>query len=143
MERAKMEAKAKDAKAELVALKSYTQLEQHDRSGYLRLLELLVERQRWEEAREVAESALFVDIANPELHRLYARTLANLGKRVQAVYEYNSALIAGAPPEMAVGIYSELAKGYEQLKQPEFAKKALEYRERVQKRVKTELASVD
>ena len=102
-----------------------------------------MERQRWEEARAVAESAIFVDVTNPELHRLYARTLANLGKRTQAIYEYNSAIIAGAPPEMAVGIYAEMAKGYEKLGKPELQKRALEFKERVAKRVKTEMASND
>lgn len=139
--RAEMEQKAANGPAEIDALKAYTMIEEHDRKAYLRLLELLVERQRWEEARAVAESAIFVDVGNPELHRLYARTLANLGKRKQAIYEYNSAIIAGAPPEMAVGIYAEMAKGYEKLGKPELQKRALEFKERVGKRVKTEMAS--
>ena len=141
--RAKMERKAANGLAEIDALKAYTKIKEHDREAYLRLLTLLVERQRWEEARAVAESAIYVDVANPELHRLYARTLANLGMRTQAIYEYNSAIIAGAPPEMAVGIYAEMAKGYEKLGKPDFQKRALEYKERVAKRVKTEMASTE
>jgi cellulose synthase operon protein C len=138
---AKMEQKAHDGRAEIEALKKYVVLEQHDRGAYLRLLTLLCERQRWEEAREVAESAIYVDVGNPELHRLYARTLANLGRRKQAIFEYNSAILAGAPPEMATGIYAEMAKGYLALGKKDLAEQAKELQERSEKRIKTEVAS--
>jgi tetratricopeptide (TPR) repeat protein len=140
-ELAKMEKKSHDGKAEIEALKKYVLLEQHDRGAYLRLLSLLVERQRWEEARSVAESAIYVDVGNPELHRLYARTLANLGRRKQAIFEYNSAILSGAPPEMATGIYAEMAKGYLALGKKDLADQAKELQERSEKRIKTEVAA--
>jgi cellulose synthase operon protein C len=138
---AKMEQKAHDGKAEIEALKKYVVLEQHDRGAYLRLLSLLVERQRWEEALAVAESAIYVDVGNPELHRLYARTLANLGRRKQAIFEYNSAILSGAPPEMAAGIYGEMVKGYLALGKKDLADQAKELQERSEKRIKTEVAA--
>ncbi|MBL8743066.1 MAG: hypothetical protein JNK04_18280, partial [Myxococcales bacterium] len=83
---------------------------------------------------KVGESAIFTDVSNPEVHRLYARALASSGKHVSAIYEYNSAIVAGAPPDMAVEIYRELAKGYEKLKQPAFAEKARQLQAKAEKR---------
>ena len=130
----KLHRKLQDGRSEIAALKKYVLLEQHDRGAWGRLLEGLVERNEWEEAVKVGESALYIDVGNPEIHRLYARALASTGRPVSAIFEYNSALIAGAPPEMAVGIYDELAKGYDSLKKPELAAKAREYKAKVETR---------
>jgi tetratricopeptide (TPR) repeat protein len=126
--------KTHDERRELEHLKKYVLLEQHDRSAWLRLLDGLVARNRWDEAVKVGESTMFVDVGNPEAHRLYARALANSGRHLSAIYEYNSAIVAGAPPEMAKGIYHELAKGYDKLKQPKLAEQARAYEKRMESR---------
>lgn len=131
----KVQRRTKDVRGEMDALRKYVVLEQHDRGAWNRLLEILVERNYWEEAVKVGESAMYVDVGNPEVHRLYARALAKTGRLSSAIYEYNSAIIAGAPPEMAVGIYEELAKGYDKLNQPKHAEKAREYQQKIQKKV--------
>jgi tetratricopeptide (TPR) repeat protein len=123
--------KVRDERTELAHLKKYVLLEQHDREAWGRLLEGSVARNRWEEAVQVGESALFVDVANPEVHRLYARALAKSGRHLSAIYEYNSAIVAGAPPVMAVEIYRELAKGYDKLGQPKLAEQARAYEKKM------------
>jgi len=125
--------KTHDGRKELDHLKTYVLLEQHDRSAWLRLLDGLVARNRWEDAAKVGESTMFVDVGNPEAHRLYARALAASGRHLSAIYEYNSAIVAGAPPEMAAGVYHELAKGYDKLKQPKLAEQARAYEARMSK----------
>ncbi|WP_437591861.1 tetratricopeptide repeat protein [Sorangium sp. So ce1000] len=117
----------KDAAGELSALRRLALLDQHDRRVWRRLLRLLVERGAWEEARKVGEGAIFVDVANPEIHRLYARALARTGRHVSAIYELNSALLAGSKPGDAAEIYGELAKAYAKMKRDDYAKQALEY----------------
>ncbi|WP_437280704.1 tetratricopeptide repeat protein [Sorangium sp. So ce375] len=117
----------KDAAGELSALRRLALLDQHDRRVWRRLLRLLVERGAWEEARKVGESAIFVDVANPEIHRLYARALARTGRHVSAIYELNSALLSGSKPGDAAEIYGELAKAYAKMKRDDYAKQALEY----------------
>ena len=69
---------------------------------------------------------MFIDVANPETHRLYARALAKTGKHLSAIYEYNSAIAAGAPTDMAIEVYHELAKGYDKLGEKQMAEKARE-----------------
>lgn len=117
----------KDAAGQLAALRRLALLDQHDRRVWRLLLRLLVERGAWEEARKVGESAIYVDVANPEIHRLYARALARTGRHVSAVYELNSALIARPRPAEAAEIYGELAKAYAKMKRDDYAKQALEY----------------
>ncbi|WP_437769414.1 tetratricopeptide repeat protein [Sorangium sp. So ce281] len=117
----------KDAAGELSALRRLALLDQHDRRVWRRLLRLLVERGAWEEARKVGEGAIFVDVANPEIHRLYARALARTGRHVSAIYELNSALLSGSKPGDAAEIYGELGKAYAKMKRDDYAKQALEY----------------
>jgi Flp pilus assembly protein TadD len=119
--------KQQDAEGELKALGQIALLDQHDRKVWNMLLQRLVDRGRWEEAAKVGESALFVDVTNPKVHRLYARALARTGQFVSAVYELNSALICKPKPKDQAEIYEELGKAYDKLKQPEFAAKAREY----------------
>lgn len=121
----------KDAAGELSALRRLALIDQHDRRVWRRLLRLLVERGQWEEARKVGESAIYVDVASAEVHRLYARALARTGRHVSAVYELNSALLCKPKPEEAAAIYEELAKAYAKMKRDDYAKKALEYAKRM------------
>lgn len=117
----------RDAAGELSALRKLARLDQHDRGVWRLLLEHLLRRGEWEEARRVGESAMFIDVMNPELHRLYARALARTGHFVSAVYELNSALIAKPPPALAQAIYRELGQAYDKLGEAEYAKAAESY----------------
>ncbi|WP_156041312.1 tetratricopeptide repeat protein [Chondromyces apiculatus] len=125
--------KAKETAGELSALRRLSLVDQHDRRVWRQLLRLLVEQGQWEEARRVGESALFVDVASSETHRLYARALARTGHHLSAIYELNSALIAHPKPAEAVEIYGELAKAYEKLKRDDLVKQALAHQQEIQK----------
>lgn len=116
-----------DTSAQLDALQRLSLVDQHDRRVWVRLLELLVSRGKWNEAVKVGESAIYVDVMNPKVHRLYAKALARTGKQISAIFELNSALLASTEPAEKAEIYDAMAKGYEKLKQPEMAKQALDY----------------
>ena len=124
--------KQKDADGELSALSRLARLDQHDRKVWGMLLERLVARGHFEEATKVGESALFVDVKNPKVHRLYARALARTGRQVSAIFELNSALLCGPKPKEQAEIYEMLAAGYDKLKEPEYAKKAREYKRQIE-----------
>lgn len=119
--------KQKDTAGELSALKRLSLLDQHDRRVWRALLRLLVEKGQWEEARKAGESALFVDVANAEIHRLYARALARTGNFISAIYELNSAILCKPKTKEQIAIYGELATAYDKLKRPELAKQARDY----------------
>lgn len=124
--------KKKDTAGELSALQRLARLDQHDRRVWLRLLEHLVRLGEWQQARIVGESAIFVDVANPRIHRLYARALARTGRYVSAIYELNSAIACRPEPKELAEIYGELAKGYDKLKRDDYAKRAREFQKQVQ-----------
>jgi len=117
----------KDVDGELAALRLLSKLDQHDPRVWRRLLKLLVQRGYWKEAVAVGESALFVDLRNPEIHRLYARALARSGRFISAIYELNSAIIAGPEPAEAAAIYRMMAEGYRKLGRKEYAERAERY----------------
>lgn len=124
--------KRKDGDGELSALIRLSQLDQHDRKVWGLLLEKLVARGRWEDAARAGESALFIDVRNPKIHKLYARALARTGRQVSAIYELNSALICKPKPKEQAEIYGMMAEGYDKLGEPEMAKKAREYRRQIE-----------
>jgi cellulose synthase operon protein C len=123
--------KKKDEAAQLEALRRLALLDQHDRRVWIRLLRMLVERGLWEEARKIGEGAIFVDVSNPEVHRLYARALARTGNQISAIFELNSAILCRPEDAELKEIYEDMAVGYDKLKQPEFAKQAREYAKQV------------
>ncbi len=116
-----------DKTAELDALRRLSMVDQHDRRVWVRMLELLVARGSYEEAVKVGESALYVDVMNPRVHRLYAKALAHTGKQVSAIFELNSAILAETETGGKAELYEALAKGYDKLKEPEMAKQARDY----------------
>ncbi|MBW2524062.1 MAG: tetratricopeptide repeat protein [Deltaproteobacteria bacterium] len=126
----------KDVDGELSALRLLAQIDQHDRRVWRRLLQRLVERGKWEEARAVGESAIFVDVHHPETHQLYARALARSRRHVSAIFELNSAILAGAEPPAAAAIYRSMAEGYRKLGREDYAAKAEQYAERMAARTK-------
>lgn len=119
--------KQNDESGELSALQRLAMIDQHDRRVWKMLLEHLVKRGQWEEARKVGEGAMFIDVMNPDVHRLYARALARTGRFVSAVYELNSAIVAKPPPKDAARIYRELATAYEKLGRKDYAAKAADF----------------
>lgn len=76
----------------LEVLKKLAPLEQHDRKVWRMLLEKLVARQQWDEARRVGEGAIFVDVMGGQTHTLYARALAAQNAHDKAAYELETAL---------------------------------------------------
>jgi tetratricopeptide (TPR) repeat protein len=102
-------AEKRDADA-LGALREIAGLDQHDRRGYKLLLEKLVERGQWDEARRVGESALYVDVHDASLHVGYARALAEGGDHETASFELESALLCEGTPEEKATSHALLAR---------------------------------
>jgi len=119
--------KDKDENGQLGALRQLAKLEQHDRRVFGRLLGLLVKRGYWKEASAVGSSAIYVDVANPEIHWNYARALARTGKHISAIRELNSAILSRPEPKDAVAIYQMMAEGYRKLGKKDYAAKADKY----------------
>lgn len=97
----------------LTLLKEAARLDQHDRELWVSLLEGLVRAERWEEAREVGESAIFVDVANPEVHVLYARALSRGGQHQKAIFELESALACKPSPRDEAKVHALLAEEHQ------------------------------
>jgi cellulose synthase operon protein C len=116
-----------DIAGELDALRRLALVDQHDRRVWIRLLEMLVKRGQWDEAVKIGESAVYVDVMNPRVHRLYAKALSRSGKYISAIYELNSAILAERDLAKKAELYEVLAQGYEKLKEPELAKRARDY----------------
>jgi tetratricopeptide (TPR) repeat protein len=98
----------RDADA-LAALRDLTMLDQHDRRGWGLLLQKLVDGKQWDEAKKVGESALFVDVENPQVHLNYARAFAATGAHDRAVFELESALACEPKPKVAATAHALLA----------------------------------
>lgn len=94
---------------ELELLRKLAPLEQHDKRVYRLLLEKLVAAKRWEEARAVGESAIFVDVEHAASHVAYARALSQTGDRSRAIFELESALACEAPPKEHATAHALLA----------------------------------
>jgi tetratricopeptide (TPR) repeat protein len=110
----------------LAALEKLAQLEQHDRKVWRLLLEKLVAAKRWDDARRIGESAIFVDITGLQTHALYARALAAQNAHDEAVYELETAVLCpGKPPEKATA-HALLAQELVVLKRNVEAKKHLD-----------------
>jgi tetratricopeptide (TPR) repeat protein len=87
----------RDADA-LWALRELVRLDQHDRRAYKLLLEALVDGKRWDEAKRVGQSAIYVDVESAEMHVNYARALSATGDHATAAFELESALLCDAKP---------------------------------------------
>jgi predicted Zn-dependent protease len=123
-----------NAEAELGALRSLVILEENDGDSYRRLLELLISRGAFEEARKVGEAGVFVDVESATMHMLYADALAGAGARKDALFEFESATLTnGEPAELARAHqkYSEaLAKAGDKRGAAAHAKTAAELRDK-------------
>ena len=56
------------------------------------------------------ESAMFVDVENPDVHALYATALAQTGDHAKAVFELESALLCGPPPPEAASSFARSSR---------------------------------
>ena len=119
--------KQKDEQGQLWALQELSKLDQHDRRVWFRLLTMLVKRGKWKDAVKVGESAIYVDVANPRGALVVRPCARETGRHVSAIFEMNSALIAGAPPKLATTIYERMAEGYAKLGKAQYAAKAKQY----------------
>lgn len=81
------------------ALSELVKVDQHDRHAWGLLLEKLTQARRWDEAKRVGESALFVDVESAPVHVAYARALAATGDHRTAAFELESALLCDSKPE--------------------------------------------
>lgn len=105
-------------------LEEVARIDQHDRRAWGLLLEGLVESEAWEKARKVGESAMFIDVANPDVHILYARALSAGKLHKKAIFELESALACSPVPKTAALAHARLAKEHQALGQLAQAKAA-------------------
>jgi cellulose synthase operon protein C len=116
---------AHEAKAEgdeLELLRKLAQLEQHDKKVWRLLLEKLVAKKDWEQARRVGESAVFVDVAGGPTHILYARALGALGAHEKALFELESALLTKLKDPEKASAHAVMARSLTALKRPDAQK---------------------
>lgn len=101
----------RDADA-LAALRDLARIDQHDRRVWKLLLDKLVALQRWDEAKRVGESALYVDVESGAVHVDYARALAATGDHSTAAFELESALLCDGKPQEKATAHALLAREY-------------------------------
>ena len=98
-----------DEDAELDALRALTPIEENNGEAYRRLVEILVSRHAFEEARKAGEAAVYVDVENAGTHLAYAQALVGAGARQDAIFELESALKCDARPDDLIVAHSRLA----------------------------------
>ena len=101
---------------EIGALKKLVDLEQHEPAPYRRVLRLLLDKQRFDEARVIGEAAIWADVEGLETHTSFAEALAATGSPDRALFELETALLCpGRPPEKAE-VHAVFAETYLKLK---------------------------
>ncbi|MGA3119684.1 MAG: hypothetical protein ABSF69_02845 [Polyangiaceae bacterium] len=94
----------------LAALRDLAQLDQHDRRVWDLLIDKLVTLKRWDEAKSVGESALYVDVENAAVHVAYAQALSATGDHETAAFELESALVCDADSSEKAKAHALLAR---------------------------------
>ncbi len=102
-----------NADAELRALDRLVVLEEQIADLHMRRLELLVDQKQWDRAVAAGEMAIWVDLSNIEIHRLYARALEGAGERKQALFELESAVLGDGRPAEVAQAHLALADAYQ------------------------------
>jgi len=115
----------------LALLRKLAPLEQHERKVWRLLLDKLIEKKSWEEARAVGESAIFVDVEHAATHIAYSRALSNLGDHPGAIFELDSALAGAASPKEKGTAHALLATEYVATKNIAEARKHLDEAKRI------------
>jgi hypothetical protein len=105
---------ARDEARELDVLARLVPLEQHEPDLHRRWLELLVAAGRHAEAVRSGPSALFADMEGARTHVAYARALAAVGRRADARFELESALLCPDRPEHLAAAHRAYADLLEQ-----------------------------
>jgi hypothetical protein len=108
---------------EIDQLKTLVKLEQHEPAPYRRLLRLLLDKQRFEEARAIGESAIWADIESLMTHSLVAEAYAGSGMLPKAVFEWDSALMCPGRPNEKAQVHAMLAETHLKLKNRALAAK--------------------
>jgi tetratricopeptide (TPR) repeat protein len=111
---------------ELDLLKKLAPLAQHDRKVWRMLLQRLVTAKRWDEAKQVGESTLFVDVETASTHVLYAKALGALKEHDKAMFELESALACEAKPKETAAVHAAIAAEQLAVKNVAAARKARE-----------------
>ncbi len=97
---AHMHQKRGDADAELEVLLRWVPLAEHAGFVHRRLMELLLQKERFSDATRLATHAVWADLANVDTHRWAALAWSRAGNRKQADFEWESALLCpGTPPQ--------------------------------------------
>ena len=94
---------------EIDALRKFVRIDQDEPRAYQRLLRLLIDTGQPREAVEVGAAAIYVDMTGLLTHQLYAEALASVGKKDQAVFELESALLCPARPGELADAHAQLA----------------------------------
>jgi predicted Zn-dependent protease len=115
---------AKDTDRELATLERFARLEEHQGEVHGRLLELLIERKDFRAAEKAGEAALWANLADPQIHVLFARALEGVGNTERAVFELESATLCEAPPKKRAETFDALAAAQARLGRTAEAKKA-------------------
>ncbi len=100
----------KDSLDPLPLLRVLAPLDPNDRRAWGLLLDALVAKGAWEEARRAGESALFIDVGRAGMHVSYARALAGTGEHTAAVFELESALLCEPKGAEASTVHALLAR---------------------------------
>jgi len=94
----------------LGALREVARLDQHDRRSWALLLGRLVDARLWNEAKQVGEAALYVDVQSADVHAGYAQALAATGDHATAAFELESALLCDGKPAGKAAAHALLAR---------------------------------
>jgi tetratricopeptide (TPR) repeat protein len=98
----------KDDAATVALLRKIVVLSEHDAGAHRALLERLIARGEFEEARTFGEDALWVDMLGFEMHYLFAQALAGKGDLKRAEFELETALLCQAEPDELAEAKSKL-----------------------------------
>jgi len=101
---------------EIDQLKTLVKLEQHEPMPYRRLLRLLLDKQRFEEARAIGEAAIWADIEGLQTHALVAEAYAGSAMLPKALFELETALLCPGRPNEKAEVHAMLAETQLKLK---------------------------
>lgn len=91
--------KTENRTAELEVVTKWARLSEHDSLVHRRLIELLIEEERFKEAALAADLALWTDLAGAETHRLAGLAYSRNDDLKRAEFEWESALLTPLNPE--------------------------------------------
>ena len=95
---------------QLVILRRFTQLEQHDQDAWTLYMGLLVEQKQWVEAVGAGEAAVFVDVHSPLVHMLYGKALVETKDPARAIFELETALLCKPAKNDGATVHALLAR---------------------------------